>query len=425
MDIGNTGNLLRLTNRHLICLSLGTLLLLSSTMVLGEEKPRTIKVIGTGKACCTPILHNWFTVEPSTDPIIIPTRVYGEFSPEVIRRYMRIYFPRNYEALLEYEMFFLAQIDIAFFSGEQQKWLYDALTDHQKGGVNTRSIMSTHEWFHVPWRDSFLSDAFPNDVAAVIADPKKKEGWPGPIVINDGENLPGIMKHYKKFVEPLYPNYGGIYTMPKPGSVILSYTKNNRGLGYPEPGKIAHVFYWKWNKSITFTFMDMVGSAFWWGGGSHANPYALDIIANVIWFSTGRTLPDDVMQVHELRRLFFNFKIQKNLLLSLLHFSEKFDANPSGEYAELDGIEDIHQEGKILYLEMDFDASYDTMGTALQELQILEGKATKLKDKALFWIYLIEWMVTTGIFLFSGFVLWSLMVRRSLYQEVKTTKWGR
>ena len=74
---------------------------------------------------------------------------------------------------------------------------------------------------------------------------------------------------------------------------------------------------------------------------------------------------------------------------------------------------------------MDFDASYDTMGTALQGLQILEGKATKLKDKALFWIYLIEWMVTTGIFLFSGFMLWSLMVRRSLYREVKTTKWGR
>ncbi len=41
----------------------------------------------------TPILANWFTVEPSTDPTIIRMRTFGEFTVAVIRRYMRIYFP--------------------------------------------------------------------------------------------------------------------------------------------------------------------------------------------------------------------------------------------------------------------------------------------------------------------------------------------
>ncbi len=42
----------------------------------------------------------------------------------------------------------------------------------------------------------------------------------------------------------------------------------------------------------------------------------------------------------------------------------------------------------------------------------------KLKDSSLFWICVLEWLVTTGILMLSGFVVWSLMVRRALYRDV-------
>ena len=38
------------------------------------------------------------------------------------------------------------------------------------------------------------------------------------------------------------------------------------------------------------------------------------------------------------------------------------------------------------------------------------------------WVYVIEWLVTSATFLVSSFTLWSLLVRRKLYRQVRTTK---
>ncbi len=400
------------------------ILLIAPSISLGEDGPRKIKVIGTGKSSSTPILAQWFTTEPSTDPLIIPTRTAGTVSGSDLKRYMRIYFPRNYQDLLQYDHFFMAQVDLAYVSPKQQRWLYDALTQHEKGGVNTRSIMSMHAVYHIPWRDSMLSDAFPNDVAAVVDDIENKMGEPGPLTIRDERGLPNIMKAYKEKIEPIFQNYHGMNTVPKPGSVILSYTENNVGLGHPVPGKIAHVFYWKWNRSITFTFRDMVGNDFWSPGGSYrTNPYSMDILANVIWFSVGRKLPEDAFKIHELRSLMYDFNLQKNILISLLDFSEKFGADPTSQYQELRRIEGIRAGAADLYLDMDFEPSHDEMVQALQELKLLQDSAAELKDTALFWVYIVDWLVTTSILLLSGFVLWTLMVRRRLYKQVETTRW--
>ena len=109
---------------------------------LAQEKPRAIKVIGTGKAEGMPVLTTWFTTEPSTDPTIVPTRVWGAVNPTDIRRFMRIYFPRTYDDLLDYEFYFMAQVDLFFFTPEQQQWIYDALTNNQI--PMSRVIVSTH-----------------------------------------------------------------------------------------------------------------------------------------------------------------------------------------------------------------------------------------------------------------------------------------
>jgi hypothetical protein len=405
-----------------------SVLLIAGPEVLAQEKPRIIKVLGTGKAEGMPILTAWFTTEPSTDPTIVPTREWGAVSNEEIRRFMRIYFPRTYDDLLDYEFFFLAQVDLAFLSAEQQNWIYRALTNYERGGVNTRSIMSAHDWLHIPWRDSVISQAFPNDVAAVMEDADNKEGKPGPLTVKDGPEIPEIMKPFKAPIEGLYRNYGGLNTIPKPGSVVLSYTTNNAGLGSPVPGQIAHVFYWRWNQSTTFTFRDMVYDPFWSApttGSAISNPYSLDIIANIIWFSTGRELPQDPLKVHDLRRDLFDYGIKKSLLTSLLDFAEIFGANPTSEYAAMDEVEDIRREAAQSYLDRDFETAYDLMKEALSELTKLEDSATKLKDRALLWVYVVEWSVTTGVLLVAGVILWTLMIKRALYREVKATKWTR
>jgi hypothetical protein len=77
------------------------------------------------------------------------------------------------------------------------------------------------------------------------------------------------------------------------------------------------------------------------------------------------------------------------------------------------------------YLDQDYNAAYETMKDVLGELSELESDAVKLKDRALFWVYVVEWSVTTGVFLVAGSVVWTLMVRRALYHEVSATKWTR
>ena len=51
----------------------------------------------------------------------------------------------------------------------------------------------------------------------------------------------------------------------------------------------------------------------------------------------------------------------------------------------------------------------------------LEELAVKLKDRALLWIYIIEWLAILATAMICGSVLWALMIRRRLYREVQAT----
>ncbi len=389
---------------------------LAFCMAAGEGD--RIGVLALSKINTVQTLSNWFASEPSIEYSIVPTREYGEETREDIERYMRIYFPRSYGDLSAFDFYYLAQTDMTFLSPSQERWIYDALTDGLRGAVNTRSVMSSHSWFNMPWAESIVSDAFPNDADAVVADESTLQGAPGPLVIRDDEGLPTILSPYKEPLEDAYRSLGGLNTIPKPGSVILSHTKNDEGLGSPVPGQIAHIFYWRWNRSTTFTFRDQPVHAFWTG----RNHFTVDITANVIWFATGRELPDDPLKVHEFRRVSFDYNIGKSLLISLLDFAEVFGANPAPLYRRLDEVQDIREEAAGMYLSMRFDEAYETMGKARSELRSLEDDATKLKDRALVWVYVVEWLSITAASLLAGFAVWTLMIRRTLYKEVLSTR---
>ncbi len=399
-----------------------TILLILMSSCGAGERPGKIKVLGLAKGHESTVLVSWFTAEPSTDPLIIATRGDQWAMGSDIQRYMRIYFPRNHQELLRYEFIIMAQVDLSFVTAEQQSWMYDAFTNHAKGGVNTRSVMSALSPFKELWRDSILSKAFPNDVDAVLA--YEGEGAQGAIKIVDDPGLPNIMRSFKPYIEPIFPTHGGLVTVPRPGSRILSYMLDRSWPGPPAPGQVGHVFYWHWNKSVTFTFEDMVTWDFW-KGRERWNPYALDIIANIVWFSTGRDLPPDPIRIHELRRDLFNFRIRRSILMSLLDFAEKFGANPSNLYAKLVGVDEMMGQGGALYLDWEFDPAAQRIKEAVAGLRQLETEASELKDRALFWIFLLEWLVTAGVSLLAGIVLWSIMVRRALYRDVATTRGAR
>ncbi len=54
-------------------------------------------------------------------------------------------------------------------------------------------------------------------------------------------------------------------------------------------------------------------------------------------------------------------------------------------------------------------------------------EAARLKERSLFWVwvYVIEWTVTSSALIISGFLVWTLMIRRRLYREARTTRMVR
>ena len=46
----------------------------------------------------------------------------------------------------------------------------------------------------------------------------------------------------------------------------------------------------------------------------------------------------------------------------------------------------------------------------------------RIKNQTLFWVYVVEWLSVTGVSLLSGFVVWTLMIRKKLYREIRVTR---
>ena len=94
------------------------------------------------------------TNEPMTDATVIPTRIGSHtvgLVPSTIRRYMRLYFPRTYNQLVEkYDFLLLEQIDSQYFTSEQFDWMRRAIQLARLGGLQDRSVMSMHSWLSIP-----------------------------------------------------------------------------------------------------------------------------------------------------------------------------------------------------------------------------------------------------------------------------------
>jgi hypothetical protein len=152
------------------------------------------------------------------------------------------------------------------------------------------------------------------------------------------------------------------------------------------------------------------------------NPFAPDMILAELLFSTGRDLPSDVIALHRLRVKFTDFGSQKNFIYALLDFIDKFGANTSPIVERMGEIADLNRQARQLYLDQDYQESSATMDRVLADVESLRQDSLVLKDRALLWVYLVEWLVVSGVLLVTSFALWTLMVRRRLYREVASTR---
>jgi hypothetical protein len=90
--------------------------------------------------------------------------------------------------------------------------------------------------------------------------------------------------------------------------------------------------------------------------------------------------------------------------------------------AGLGDLNDKHRVTMSIYLEQDYQGTFDLLVELLASTNDVNELATQELNRALVWVYVINWLVVTSTFMLSGFVLWSLMVKRRLYREISTTQ---
>jgi hypothetical protein len=174
-------------------------------------------------------------------------------------------------------------------------------------------------------------------------------------------------------------------------------------------------------------------NALWWGisgwgkgtgttGIEGGNPYAIDMTTNLILYSVGRTLISDIHARREARHLLSSFNEEKILILHMMDWADTFGANTMPLTLRLASLEIEAEVGVQFYLEEDYGNVISHMNEITTRISEITSDTVKLKDQAMFWVFVSEWLIVTSAGILSGLVLWSLMVRRSVYREVGGTR---
>ena len=112
-------------------------------------------------------------------------------------------------------------------------------------------------------------------------------------------------------------------------------------------------------------------------------------------------------------------------MVSLLEFIEKFGISTVDLYLEMESIQEIKEQAEVLFRQDDYDGAaevFEDVNAAWGELNV---RAIKVKENALVWVYLIEWLVVTSAAIIAGSLVWALMIKRRYYREISTTRTGR
>lgn len=356
------------------------------------------------------------------DPKIQVTRVEAEIgysNPAVglenMQRFLRLYLPRSESNLLEnYDMLIITAIRSNDLKTEFQLWAKTAVEEHGFGLLMSDDPTSFGGSVTVwttgpPWDDTPVGSILPvtQDEHITYRDHNFRILPRQPNPITDGINwksMPLIWSHNR-------PD-------PKPGATILAVTSDETDQNDPKNDPI--IITWDVGKGTTLAFI-------WdWGGNGVVSfyrwEYWKDVIARLVYFPVRATIPSDVSITHKLRLQIGLYSSEKNLLLSLMEFADTFGANTNELNQNLAQTEDIRKRADELWIQENYEGSLAAMEEALVSISEDMDDAVEAKDRALLWVYLIEWLSVMGTSLITGVVLWALMVRRRLYREVGATR---
>ena len=150
--------------------------------------------------------------------------------------------------------------------------------------------------------------------------------------------------------------------------------------------------------------------------------YHYDLASNLMIYLVHRPVPQDVEIAHQARSKILQIAQRRSILLDVLEFSESFGADTGRIMPEIEEADAAISRAHGQYLELRYEEMLQTSEPIESMIQALERQAVVLKNRALAWVYAIEWLSVTATALFCGFMLWTIMIQRKLYRQVQTTR---
>jgi hypothetical protein len=333
--------------------------------------------------------------------------------PDEVRKRARINFPRTKTRLSsDVDVLQLMFAPPWVFSDEQQQWIHDSIYEDGVGLVLIHMgwqpcLTDPMLFCNRPedWVNSVIYDAWPMDVFVGVSSKPGK----GLRIVTETPvvNLPDFEK------QPIgFTGYAGPGLIEgRPGSTLHAKWK---------AGGEDAIVSWNYGQGITLSLpmMDFIFD----------NPtirgwkYHVDFVLNRIYFPADVPVPEDLELGHSLRESFTAFYEQKNMMVSLIDFIDKFGANTASLGVLIDELEAKRNEASRLYMKGEYQQSLDAMEEALEGILSVSAESASLKRKALFWVYLTEYLIVSGSSVLCGFILWTLMIKRRYYREVETTR---
>jgi uncharacterized membrane protein len=323
------------------------------------------------------------------------------------RKVARIYLPRSYDSFLDnVDLVVLANIDVRIFTPQNIQWFRDGVMEEGLGLTMTGGSQGFGGYGGFSsWGDTVLNDVLP----VYCYEGEHPKSYTPKLRIADPENELARSLPWEE--APCFFPYN--YVEPKPGCTVIIESRD-------EKRTLIH-FYWDVGKGRCVGCQNIFGV---FGCNFQDWEYFQDSVLNVYYYSAALPLPEDLLVLHEVRRKWHEYSNARKLLLSLVEFADRFNANMAPVEAELDGLNAKKREADAVYLDQEYQEALRAIEEAILETERIGELALDAKDKALLWIYVIEWLTVTGALMVAGSVTWTLMVRRAAYREVRSTRYA-
>ena len=336
---------------------------------------------------------------------------------DVINRAMRIYMPRNYQYLLDnYDVAVLHEAacgapdyQAVYFDAKWMDWFVKAV---ELEGFHLSMWGGDASWggekggYYLSWGDTMMEVILPFECI-----PRFTHGISMPHKVRfleEGNRLANLPWGQAGPVELMNE------VVAKEGTVVVAEA-------YISDFTNPWIGYWRYGKGKVTGETQIFGSR----GTTNRMmqwDWFQDFLIYLTYFAADKEIPVDLYRAHRIREEINTHIAKASMLISLLEFVERFGANTMRLYEELDAIEEVEKHAESLYVEDDYDGAAAVFEEVHAMWIDVNMQAARLKRQSLFWVYVIEWTLTSSVLIISGLLVWTLMVRRRLYREARTTR---